>query len=71
MTSLPSIRYDVELHDGSRRVRLRSADMNQTNLSNIFGLVPQSISLINVDGDVETADESGCFPVGELEYFTV
>ena len=69
MTS--SIRYSVRRDGENSVIKIRGRDLTQANLSNLFGLVPSTISLLSEDGEVETAGASGTFwteSVDNLQY---
>ena len=67
-----SIRYSVRRDGENSVIKIRGRDLTQANLSNLFGLVPSTISLLSEDGEMETADASGTFqtePMDNLQYW--
>ena len=65
MTS--SIRYSVRRDGENSVIKIRGRDLTQANLSNLFGLVPSTISFLSEDSEVETADASGTFRTESMD----
>ena len=60
------VRFAVRKDSEKSVTRIRAEGLTQSNLSNLFGFVARSISLVSEEGDAETADEFGQFPTSAM-----